>query len=99
MPSFEKHKQLIAMLFGENVAERYAWVHRYKDEPSKWLGVKHRVKRHGFLFDIMLGVLARDPMVAIVGILHDIQDFISTDLKRNLKKRRRRKSKSGVETW
>jgi len=99
VPSFEKHKQFIAMLFGKNVAERYAWVHRYKDAPSRWLGVKHRVRRHGLLFDIMLGVLAKDPMVAVVGILHDIQDFMSTDLKRNLKKRRRRKSKSGVEIW
>jgi len=96
MPSFEKHKQLIAMLFGKDVAEEYGWVHKYKDEPSKWLGVKHRMLRHGFIFDILLGALAKDPMVAVVGILHDIQDMISTDLKRNAKKKRKRKSIVGV---
>jgi len=82
MPRFEKHYGLIAFLFGEDVAERYAWVHKWKDEPCLVLGVKHRAVRHSILDDILLAMQTNDPMVAVVGILHDIQDMVSTELKK-----------------
>ena len=85
-PNRKKHKELIALLFGEDIAEKYEWVHEYKDKPSKYLGVKHRILRHdmqtGIWDNLLLACATQDPMVMIVGFLHDLQDLISTESKR-----------------
>jgi len=99
MPRFKRHYRLIEFLFGREVADKYAWVHKYKDAPWRIYGVRHREFRHGIISDIMLGVLARDPMVAVVGFIHDIQDMIDTALKREkvLSRRRAKKFKKSKE--
>lgn len=45
MPSREFHKIISKILFGETGDK----VHKYMDEPYKWLGNKHRSQRHDTL--------------------------------------------------
>ncbi len=42
MPSRRVHEMLDMLLFGK----RYSWLHKWMDEPWKWLGKKHRIWRH-----------------------------------------------------
>lgn len=85
MPRRKEHVDFIRILFGDEIAERYEWVHKWKDEPSKWLGVKHRILRHSLFDNILLAIDEEgnfDIYAFLVGMIHDIQDEISTYYKR-----------------
>lgn len=45
MPSRDIHKLISKLLFGEDGNN----VHKYMDEPFKWLGKNHRSQRHNLL--------------------------------------------------
>jgi len=103
LPRRDEHKRLTRLLLGDDFEE----VHRWKDEPWRRLGVKHRIERHGLLsaFEVALktyletGDIEYAKKSALASIIHDIQDGFSTMVKmfigcfrdNSYKKRKRKK--------
>jgi len=88
MPRRKEHVRFVAKVLGEDIANEYEWVHYEKDKYWRKLGKKHRVKNHGLLQSFLLGLKYMDPMVTLVSIIHDLQDYFST-LEKNIRRKLR----------
>lgn len=76
MPSRKKHVKLIRLVLGEDIANKYEFVHKIKDYPAKFLGKKHRKLYHDF--DTFLYFFFRDPIAGLVSVVHDFHDYFDS---------------------
>jgi len=72
MPSHRLHRLVDRMVLGKE----YPDVHRWIDEPYRYLGKRHRILRHSPL-EIMLKYHS-DPNRLIAGLLHIALDYASS---------------------
>lgn len=83
MPSHKTHKMIDVLILGRAHPE----VHKYLDEPVKWLGPRHRILRHSL--PEILAKYWNDPERLASAYLHLMADYGLSEIKR--KSRRRRK--------
>lgn len=83
MPSHRVHRLIDRVFLGREYPE----VHRYLDEPYKWLGPRHRVLRHDLL--TVLSLAAVDPAYGASALLHILADYGSSYLKKKRGRDRR----------
>lgn len=79
MPNREIHKLISETLFGESGED----IHKWMDEPSKWLGVKHRSQRHD-LTTLAFLLLTKGKRGAEHGLMHVATDKAVTKVKRDV---------------
>jgi len=71
MPSREFHKLVSKMLFGNDGNEIHKWV----DEPFKWLGNKHRSERHD-PFTVAMLQMTKGKDAALHAAAHIVTDKV-----------------------
>jgi len=89
MPSHDVHRQIDRLFLGKE----YDHVHKWMDEPVKWLGFNHRICRHNPLI-LLMRFGPTDEFVS--AMLHLGTDWGVTELRRKgkavgLKKRKKRR--------
>ncbi len=67
MPSHDIHKMVDRIVLGRE----YEHVHKWMDEPVKWLGVKHRMCRHNPLILLMRFGISDDFVAAMLHLYTD----------------------------
>ncbi len=81
MSSNKPHSLVTKLILGEGMK----WLHAEMDKPSRELGMRHRVVRHGLL-EVAFNYARYGKDGAMATLIHIIQDRLSTAQKRNLKK-------------
>jgi len=88
MPDHRTHRRIDKAFLGKE----YPDVHKWMDEPYKWLGPRHRILRHD-PFSILLKY-RNDPNRLTAALLHLLADKGISALKRSKRKKRRKKHKT-----
>ena len=81
MPSRKWHELISNMILGEKGSD----IHKFMDEPSKWLGKNHRILRHNLPTVLILG-LTKGQKAAAHAALHIATDNLITDIESRIRK-------------
>jgi len=83
MPSHRTHKLIDRIFLGRP----YDSVHKWMDEPVKYLGPRHRILRHSI--PEILAKYWNDPERLMSAYLHLVTDFSHSEVKKKIRRRRK----------
>ena len=86
MPKHSIHRLVDKALLGKE----YPQVHRYMDEPAKYLGARHRIARHNLATALLLFARYKDPKAFMSSVLHTALDELDSGVKSRCHPKRRR---------
>jgi hypothetical protein len=87
MPKHSIHRLVDKALLGKE----YPQVHRYMDEPAKYLGARHRIARHNLATALLLFARYKDPKAFMSSILHTALDQVDANVRVRARSRRSRR--------
>ena len=88
MPSHKVHRMIDRLFLSKERED----VHKFMDEPYKWLKARHRILRHD-PFTLFLKYY-NDPEGFLAGLLHIATDFGVSKFNKSRKNAKRKKRKS-----
>ncbi|MFA4887830.1 MAG: hypothetical protein WC595_06485 [Candidatus Nanoarchaeia archaeon] len=83
MASRKTHNLVNRIFLGQD----YEHVNSLMDNPAKYFGPIHRKYLHSPLDAVMVGIMFRDPKATIAALIHQQTDFVSTYLKKKIRKK------------